>query len=165
MCPASSSHSPATSHQLNNCHKPTSRIPTLKSKLISRPLAYLNKQTSQNKCKTIVHSNPTIARPSTTIHNNPSISRPSYSPDEVLNILAQLISISGHTEVKNTPSTLTTPESSPNLPTPTVSSESSQSIELISELQKSTSTSSDDTETNSTTSHDMQSMTKSNLYS
>ena len=117
-CPASSSHSPAKSHQANNHHKPTSRNPTSKCKLISRPSAYLNKPTSQKKYNTSlrrpsnsVHSNATIARPSTTVHNNPVISRPSYSPDEVLNILAQLIAIKGYSEVKNTPNAETSPES------------------------------------------------------
>ena len=100
MCPASSSHSPATNHQANNHHKPISCIPTSKSKLISRPSAYLSKPMPQNKCNTSLarpsngaHSNPTIARPSITINNNPVISRPSYSPDEVLNVLAQLTRI------------------------------------------------------------------------
>ena len=81
------------------------------------------------------------------VNNNPVISRPAYSPDEVLNILAHLISINGHTEIKNTPNTETSPESSPHSPAPTVSSESSQSIEYTSESQKSTSSSPEDTET------------------
>ena len=52
------------------------------------------------------------------------------------------------------------PESSPNSPAPTVSSESSQSSEYTSELQKSASSSPDDTETDTdSTSDDMQSIT------
>ena len=167
-CPASSSHSPATKHQVNNCHKPISHIPTSKNKLISRLSAYLSKPASPNKCYTSltrpsnsVYSNSTIARISTTtVNNNPVISRPSYSPGEVLNILAQLISINGYTETKNTPNAETSPESSPNSPAPTVSSESSQLSEYTSESQKSTSSSPDDTETDTdSTSDDMQSIT------
>ena len=108
-----------------------------------------------------VHSNPTIARPSTTIHNNQTISRPSYSPDEVLNILAQLIAINSHSEVENTPNAETIPESSPNSPAPTVLSESRQSSESTSVLQESASSSLEGTEpdTASTTSNDTQSIT------
>ena len=164
-CPASSSHSPATSHQVNNHQKPSSCIPISKSKLISRPSAYLSKLTSQNKYNTSltrpsnsVHDNLTIARPSTTIHYIPTFSRPSYSLDEVHNLLAHLIAINGHPEVKDTPKAETRPESGPNSPAPTVLSESS---EPTSELQKSTTTSPDDTETDtdSTSSNDMQSTT------
>ena len=136
-CPASSSHHPTMSHQVNNCHKPTSCIPTSQSKLISRPSAYLSKPTSHNKYNTsltrpstCVHDNPTIARPSTTIYNNPTIPRPSYSPDEVINILVHLIAINSHpavTEVRDTPSTETISELGPNSPAPSVSSKSSES--------------------------------------
>ena len=65
--------------------------------------------TSLTKPSNSVHSNPTTARPSTTLHNNPVISRPSYSPHEVLNILAQLIAINSHSEVKKTPNAETSP--------------------------------------------------------
>ena len=115
---ASSSCSPVSKHQVNNHHKPISRIPTSKNKLISRPSAYLSKPASQNKCNTNLarpsnsaHNNSTFARPSnTTINNNPVISRPSDSPDAVLNILAQLISINSYKEIKNTPSAKISPE-------------------------------------------------------
>ena len=167
-CTASSSCSPTTNHQANNHQKPTSHIPTSQSKLISRPSAYLSKPTSQNKydssltrLSTSVHNNPTIQRPSATIHNNPTILRPSYSPDEVLNIVTQLIAMKGHPEVRDKPNTEVIQEESPASPAPTESSESSQSSEPTGESQKSTSSSPDDTvtDTDFTSSDDTQSIT------
>ena len=135
---------------------------------MSRPSAYLSKQTSQNKYNTSltrssnsVHDNPTTTRPPTTIHDIPTISRPSYSPDEVLNILAHFIAINSHPEVKDMPNIETRPEAGPYLSAPTVSSELSESSKPTSESQKSTNTSPDDTETDtdSTSSDDTQSTT------
>ena len=165
---ASLSRSLATKHQVKNHPKPISCIPTSKNKFISRPSAYLSKPATQNKHNTSAarptnsaHNNSTFARPSnTTLNNNPFISRSSYSPGDVLNILAQLISINGYKEIKNTPNAETSPESSPTLPAPTRSSESSQSSEYTSESQNSTSLSPNDTETDSdSTTNDMQSIT------
>ena len=97
--------------------------------------------------------NNTLTRPATIVHNNPTIPRPSYSPDEVINILTQLIAMNGHpavTEVRDKPNAKCIQESSLNSLAPT---ESSASCEHTSESQKSTSSSPDDTETDSTSEH------------
>ena len=96
---------------------------------------YLSKPMSQNKYDS------RLMGPSTIVQNIPTITRPSYSPDEVLNILAQLTAINGHAEVRDKPNAEAIPESSPEPPAPTVSSE------LTSESQKFTISSPDDTET------------------
>ena len=120
--------------------------------------------TSLTRPSTSVHNNHTIARPSTTIHDNRTISRPSYSPDELLSILTQLTAMNGHptvTEVRDEPNAEATPESGPDLPTPTLSSELSESSEPTSESQNSTSSSPDytETDTDSMSSDDMQTIT------
>ena len=71
-------------------------------------------------------------------------------PDEIVNLLTQLIAMNGHsaaTEVREKPNAEAIPESSPYSPAPTMSGESSEST---SELQKSTSFCPDDTNTDST---------------
>ena len=146
---ASPSRNPATKHQVKNNHKPISRIPTSTNKFISRPSGYLSKPASHNKCNSSLarpsnrgHSNSTVLRPSnSTINNKPIISRPSHFTDELLNVLAQLISINGYKETNNTPNAETSPDQSPNSPAPTVSSESSQSSEDTNQSQNSTSSS------------------------
>ena len=106
-------------------------------------------------------NNSNFARPSnTTLNKIPIISRPPYFTDEVIDIIAQLISINGYKETKNTPNIETSPDSSPNSPARTVSSEASQSSEDTSQLQNSTSFSPNDTETDSdSTSDDIQPIT------
>ena len=71
-----------------------------------------------------------------------------------MNIITQLISINGYKETKNTPNIETSPDSCPNSPALTVSSESSQSSDDTSQSQNSTSSSPNDTETDSDASSD-----------
>ena len=167
-CSASSSHSPATKHQVKNNHRPLSRIPTSTSKFISRPSGYLSKPGSQSKCYTSLarptnsaHNKTTFARPSkSTVHNKPIISRPSCPTDEVISILTYLLSINGYRGNKNTPIVATSSESSPTSPAPSGSSKSSQSSKDTCESQSSTSSNPDDTETDSdSTSDDAQCIT------